>query len=71
MKRALKIVKAELYHITKEGVRVPGLHAGLSGHISSDLSGDIDDCCLTQADRKAGIKISDLIQIEEAAKEKA
>ena len=35
--------------------------SGLSGDISADLYGDIDDCNISAADRKNGININDLI----------
>jgi len=63
-----------LYHI-KNGIRIEGIHSGLSGNISglhgevsglsgdiSGLSGDLDDCEISDEERVKGVNVKDLIK---------
>lgn len=50
----------ELYHYDAAGIRWPGPHAGLRGDCSG-ISGDLDECDLTAAERDAGVQIADLV----------
>jgi len=63
MKKALKRVGTELYYYDKNGIKIPGLHSDLYGDIS-DLHGNIDLCEITEEERKAGIKVEDLVEDE-------
>ena len=94
MKASLKLKETTIYYV-KDGVRVEGVHANLSGDVSnlsgyvfnlsgdvsnlrgdvSNLSGDVtgvkgdvtqvignlDDCELTEEDRKNGVDVSVLL----------
>jgi len=75
MKQALTRTALKLYHIVNDEC-VLGLHANLSGVVSPDLRGDvsglrgvvsldlrgnIDDCDLSDNDRKAGVDVASLV----------
>ena len=52
----------------KDGARVPGHPPGVFGDLTG-VRGDLDDCEITQEDRKAGIHISELIAADAAESE--
>ena len=60
MKKALTRTALKLYHFVNDEC-VLGLHANLAGIISPDLRGNIDDCDLSDDDRKAGVDVAGLI----------
>jgi len=68
MKKALKrAYNSGVFH-SVDGKRIAGVPESISGNISSGLSGDIsglsgdfDDCEITEEERKNGVKINDLI----------
>lgn len=43
--------------------------SGLSGDVSG-ISGDVNSCAITEQQRKAGVAINDLIEIDAAEKER-
>lgn len=64
MKQGLqRILPAGCYHVV-DGTRVAGVHDALSGDVSA-LSGDVDDCGLTDAERATGVAIAALVEAGE------
>jgi len=67
MKKNLTKTTTDLYYM-KDGVRVEGIHAELSGDVTrisgdvSGISGDVDACEITNEERERGVDIKDLIQ---------
>ena len=74
MKKILTKTTTDPYYL-KDGVRVEGIHAELSGdvsHLSGDVTGlsgyvsgiygDVDACEITNEERERGVDIKDLIQ---------
>ena len=60
MKKALERIKLKVWHY-KDGEKIEGVHSKISGNVTG-ISGDIDDCNITGAEREKGINISDLIK---------
>lgn len=58
MKKMLK-KNLGIYHFVN-GVRVDGPPSGVSGDLSG-VRGNLDECEITEEDRKKGIRIEDLI----------
>ena len=63
MKKSLKQTEKHLYFYEKGVKKIykDGDFTGLSGTISSGLSGNCDDCQITQEERKKGVNINDLL----------
>jgi hypothetical protein len=65
MKKLLQ-KNTNLYHI-KDGIRIEGVHENISGNVNdirgdvSGISGNLDDCEITDEEREKGININDLI----------
>lgn len=59
MKKALTKEIGKIYHY-KDGVKVDGVHSDIHGDVSG-IRGNIDDCQLTDEERKSGIEIKDII----------
>lgn len=63
------LVKKEavcVYHFVK-GKRVAGPHPDLRGNVSglsgdvTGLHGNVDDCCISDEEREAGVRVSALV----------
>ena len=74
MKAMLICLTCELYHC-EQRERKTGVHPGLHGDCSgiwgdcTGLHGDLDECEITDNDRKTGIKIESLIAPEDQRRE--
>ena len=64
MKRELTKTTCKIWHI-KDGIRREGPPSDESGDLTG-VWGNVDDCKITQEDRKAGIHISELIAADAA-----
>ena len=58
MKKALK-KEAEVFHFVN-GKKIYGFHSDVSGNLT-DVCGDLDECEISDSDRKKGVNIEDLI----------
>jgi len=47
--------------LIKVDLKITGMHAGIKGSVSIFLSGNVNDCEITDSERKNGVKIEDLI----------
>ena len=67
MKKKLKKTDSIIYHY-KDGKRIKGVPEGISGDLTGvrgdllGVRGDLDECEITQEDRKRGIDVEDLIE---------
>ena len=59
MKRVLTRMKNEYYYFV-DGERIVGSPDGITGDLS-DIRGNLDDCEISEAERAAGVDVSDLI----------
>lgn len=59
MKKALSRVTTKLYHY-KGDIKVDGTNGEMIGNCTG-LSGDLDECDITDEDRKKGIDIAELV----------
>ena len=66
MKRVLIRIKHKTYYY-RDNKDILGIHEGISGNVSG-IRGDIDDCEISDEERKRGIKIEELIKEEENEK---
>jgi len=58
MKKALKKISSTIYYY-EDGKCVDGVPVGISGDLSG-ISGDLDNCEITEEDRKRGITVEEL-----------
>ena len=63
MKRELTKTACKVWHI-RDGIRREGPPSDVWGDLTG-VRGDLDDCEITQEDRKAGIHISELLKRDE------
>lgn len=63
MKRALKSSMIGVYHYI-DGVKTDGIPSALRGDVSR-LSGDVDNCCISDDERVAGVNVDDLVVVDE------
>ena len=67
MLKKLKKIEMKLYWIDDKGDKHEGCPSGLRGDVSglsgnvSGLRGDVDDCSITDEERKNGIDVKDLV----------
>ena len=54
-----KLKKAAIYHYI-DGVKTEGAPAGIWGHLTG-VTGDLDDCGITEQDRLEGVHVDALI----------
>lgn len=66
MKKALWKSQNACWHFV-DGLRIDGCHDNLTGDVTrlltgnvTGLTGDVDDCELSDADRVAGVNVTDL-----------
>ena len=60
MKKALKRIEYKIWHY-QDGKTVGGAPSGVRGDLSG-VRGEIDDCEITDEERKRGISIKELIK---------
>ena len=60
MLKKLKKIEINLYWIDEKGDKHEGCPSGLIGDVSG-LIGDVDDCSITDEERKNGIDVKDLV----------
>ena len=59
MKKMLSRFQSGVYHVA-EGKRCEGPPSGVTGDLTG-VTGDLDDCEISEAERAAGVDVSDLI----------
>ena len=59
MKKGLKRIEYNSWHF-KDGKKIEGAPSDIRGNLTG-IRGNLDDCEITQEDRKIGIKIEDLV----------